>query len=122
MSNLNFNNVYWEDDNLCPAVMNDGRGGLTNFKNNRQLTKELYSNYKSSSPNIFRKKLQSKGVNESLDKEWLNNKCKNDPGGMINFDNEIVLNNGDSSSFKEQFKSLTDDEYSDNKYNKYKLK
>jgi len=122
MSNLNLNNVYWSNENLCPAVMNDGRGGLTNFKNNKVITNDLYKKYNSYSPNNFRSKMQSKEVVETLDKEWKNVKCNNDPSGVIKFKEKIELNNGNQKlSFLDQFKSLIDDDYSDQKYNNYKL-
>ena len=46
--------------NSCPAIMNDGRGMLTNFKNNKVITQDLRKSLKATTSNNYRQKLLNK--------------------------------------------------------------
>ena len=106
MSNLN--NNYWKT-NSCPAIMNDGRGVMTNFVNNKILVQKLKSELNSVSPNKFRAELQKKGlvfVDNTLETNKKNFICNKDPRGEIKLNDKIVLNNGPNQSFLDAFKPL----------------
>ena len=104
----NFNNKYGES-NSCPAVMNDGRGVLTNFKNNKVITQELKKELNANTSQIFRNELQNKNiqyVDKKLNSEVKNFGCNNNPHGNIKLSDKIVLDNGGEGSFLDHFKPL----------------
>ena len=104
----NLNNEYGLT-NSCPAVMNDGRGMLTNFKNNKIITQDLRKSLKATTSNNYRNKLQKKELDfvyNQLETKVSNFVCDVVPEGEIKLSNDIILDNGEESSFLEQFKSL----------------
>jgi len=95
--------------NSCPAIMNDGRGMLTNFKNNKVITQNLRKSLKATTSNNYRQKLQKEKINfvhnqfETNVKDFV---CDVVPEGNITLSDNIVLNNGEETSFRDHFKSL----------------
>jgi len=95
--------------NSCPALMNDGRGMLTNFKNNKVITQELRKSLKATTSNNYRNKLQKEDINfahSQLETDVKNFVCAVDPEGEIKLSNIVVLDNGEESSFRDHFRSL----------------
>jgi hypothetical protein len=106
MSNLN--NEYGLT-NSCPAIMNDGRGMLTNFKNNKVITQDLRKRLKANTSNNYRNKLQKEElgyVHNQLETRVSDFVCDVDPEGEIKLKDNIVLENGDETSFLDHFRSL----------------
>lgn len=96
----NLNNKYGVS-NLCPAIMNDGRGVNTEYRSNRLLTQELKDQFNSSSSEEFRTKLQS------LPKPPMPNiSCNPSPSGDINYDKEIKLGQNTTGSLQDFFKPI----------------
>ena len=103
-----FDNKYGKS-NLCPAIMNDGRGVLTNFKNNKVLVQELKKDLKANSSQVFRNELQNKNLNyvsNTLKTRISDFECKKTPEGEIKLAKEIKLENGPEASFLDAFKPL----------------
>ena len=106
MSDLN---SKYGKSNLCPAVMNDGRGVHTNFKNNKVIVQDLKKDLKANTSQVFRNQLQNKNLNyvsETLNTKISDFACKTDPAGEIVLPKEIKLENGPESSFLDAFKPL----------------
>ena len=106
MSDLN--NIYGKG-NLCPPIMNDGRGVHTNFKNNQAIVQDLKKSLNANTSQVFRNELQSKNldfVSSTLNTKISDFNCRNDPQGEVKLSKEIKLENGDESSFLDAFKPL----------------
>ena len=105
----NFDNKYGKS-NSCPALMNDGRGVLTSFKNSKQLHEDLKKNINDSNHNEFRRKLQNTQVsqiNQYLDSQIENFVCSNNPGGEVKLgEMNLNSNNTDNISWEDGFKDL----------------
>jgi hypothetical protein len=103
-----FNNKYGKS-NLCPSIMNDGRGVKTNFKNNQQLVQDLKKSLNAKTSQEFRNELQNKNlsfVTTTLNTRISDFTCDKVPHGEVTLSKEIKLENGDEGSFLDNFKPL----------------
>lgn len=98
MSSLN--NKYGVS-NLCPAIMNDGRGVNTEYRSNRLLTEELRQQFGATSSEEFRTKLQ-----QQPQPPMPTFACSQDPAGEIKYNKEIKLNQTSTGSFQDFFKPI----------------
>lgn len=103
-----FNNKYGKS-NLCPPIMNDGRGVKTNFKNNQQIVQDLKKGLNADTSQEFRNELQNKNlsfVTSTLNTRISDFACNKVPHGEVKLSKEIKLENGDEGSFLDNFKPL----------------
>ena len=82
---------------------------LTNFKNNKVITQDLRKGLQANTSNNYRNKLQKEElgyVHNQLETQVSDFVCDVVPEGNITLSDNIVLNNGEETSFRDHFKSL----------------
>ena len=106
MSNLN--NKYGVS-NQCPAIMSDGRGVKTNYRNIHNINDDLKKQVNAITAYDFRTNLQKQG-RELVDGPTVQNiqefSCATVPHGVVTLNPTINLDNGPNSSFVDAFKPL----------------